>query len=201
MPTQTFSNLSEQKQKKIFEAAVLEFSSRRFSEASINQIIKTAGISRGSFYQYFKDKEDLYLYMIRQIGKEKLQLLSDTETLEPDAGFFRAYLHMFRAVLEWAKKKPEYNRIGLLMELDNSQFIAKLREMGAEGFSMLKDMLELDKRRGLIKPDVDSALVVEMLYVLNLYLLRDDYRAGEEDKMLERFTAMLEIIKGGIARV
>lgn len=42
MPKETFNNLSGNKKRKIFEAAVHEFSTRRFSEASINQIVKTA---------------------------------------------------------------------------------------------------------------------------------------------------------------
>jgi TetR/AcrR family transcriptional regulator len=62
MPKDTFFNLDEAKRNRIFEAAVDEFSQRRFSEASINQVVKNAGISRGSFYQYFQNKEDLYLY-------------------------------------------------------------------------------------------------------------------------------------------
>jgi AcrR family transcriptional regulator len=71
MPKDTFNNINEEKKRKIFDAAVLEFSTRRFSEASINQIVKTAGIPRGSFYQYFNYKEDIFLYMYEEIAREK----------------------------------------------------------------------------------------------------------------------------------
>ncbi len=50
MPKDTFLNLIEEKKKRIFDAAVREFSTRCFSEASINQIVKNAGIPEGSFY-------------------------------------------------------------------------------------------------------------------------------------------------------
>ena len=50
MPSATFANLPAQKQERLLEAATREFSRRPFSEASINQIIKDAGIPRGSFY-------------------------------------------------------------------------------------------------------------------------------------------------------
>ena len=53
-------NLPAEKQEKLLEAATREFSHRPFNEASINQIIKEAGIPRGSFYMYFQDKEDLF---------------------------------------------------------------------------------------------------------------------------------------------
>ena len=65
MPKETFYNLSEEKRQRIFQAAVSEFASHKFSEASLNRIVKAAKIPWGSFYQYFEDKEDLYLYVIK----------------------------------------------------------------------------------------------------------------------------------------
>lgn len=61
MPSVTFANLDIEKKKKVFKCSVDEFSEKTFTNSSINKIIKKAGIPRGSFYQYFKDKEDLYL--------------------------------------------------------------------------------------------------------------------------------------------
>ena len=49
----------------ILEAAANEFARVPYSAASINQIIKEAEISRGSFYTYFEDKDDLMRYMLR----------------------------------------------------------------------------------------------------------------------------------------
>lgn len=65
MPTQRFLKLKEEKKQVILEAAVHEFSRVPYSSASINQIIKEADISRGSFYTYFEDKDDLMRYMLR----------------------------------------------------------------------------------------------------------------------------------------
>src|SRR5690554_6562514 len=95
MPTKTFFNLSEPKRKRIFSAAVEEFASRRFSEASINQIVKEAGISRGSFYQYFTGKEDLYLYVLTEIGKEKISAAVPHQVSDNE-DFFTAYLAMIQ---------------------------------------------------------------------------------------------------------
>lgn len=64
MPKKTFYNLSEEKKKKITDAACREFLRVPYEEVSINQIIKQAEISRGSFYQYFDDKDDLFDYIV-----------------------------------------------------------------------------------------------------------------------------------------
>lgn len=63
MPSQTFFNLPEEKRKRLLKAARKEFSRTTFDSASINRIIQDAEISRGSFYMYFEDKEDLFLYL------------------------------------------------------------------------------------------------------------------------------------------
>lgn len=64
MPTQRFLQLPQEKQRRIFDATVAELSRVPLDEASINKIVQAAGIPRGSFYQYFSDKEDLLGYIL-----------------------------------------------------------------------------------------------------------------------------------------
>jgi len=70
MPMQTFFNLPEDKKRTILKAARQEFSRVPLEQASIAHIIKTANIPRGSFYQYFQNKEDLYKFMMSNIGNK-----------------------------------------------------------------------------------------------------------------------------------
>ncbi|KGM46298.1 TetR family transcriptional regulator, partial [Neobacillus niacini] len=77
MPKQTFFHLSKDKQDTLIEAAKKEFSRVPLHEASIANIIKSAGIPRGSFYQYFEDKEDLFYYLLNQLSvKNHLRFIS-----------------------------------------------------------------------------------------------------------------------------
>ena len=72
MPKQTFFNLKEDKKEKIEKALIKEFSRNSFEKASISNIILDANIPRGSFYQYFEDKEDAIYYIIdKYLEKEK----------------------------------------------------------------------------------------------------------------------------------
>ncbi len=64
MPKDTFFRLPEEKKQRIIDAASLEFRRVPYGETSINRIIKAADIPRGSFYQYFEDKQDLFLYLL-----------------------------------------------------------------------------------------------------------------------------------------
>ena len=71
MPKSTFFNLPENKKAVLLEAAKEEFSRVPLNEASIANIVKAAGIPRGSFYQYFEDKEDVFYYLLKKHAEEK----------------------------------------------------------------------------------------------------------------------------------
>ncbi len=64
MPTQTFFNLPEVKRVRLMSAARAELARVPFAEASINRIVRSAEISRGSFYQYFASKQDMLDYLL-----------------------------------------------------------------------------------------------------------------------------------------
>ncbi|AEG60308.1 TetR/AcrR family transcriptional regulator [Desulforamulus ruminis] len=194
MPKDTFYNLSDEKKKRIFDAAVQEFSTRPFSEASLNKIVKSAKIPWGSFYQYFNDKEDLYLYMLEKIGKEKHKIAPYTKNLDSDMDVFETIIQRTKESLELGRIKPEYTKIGMLMEIDNNEFITKLRAVSAEKYMK---MIERDKERGLIKPEVDSELVINMIFTFSL---NEYYRNGlDEERYLKKLIDAIKIIKEGIA--
>lgn len=71
MPKITFFNLPDDKKETLIQAAKIEFSRVPLFEASISNIIKSAGIPRGSFYQYFEDKEDMFFFLLSEFAKEK----------------------------------------------------------------------------------------------------------------------------------
>lgn len=69
MPKQTFIKLPIDKKETLIHAAKKEFSRVPLFEASIANIVKEAGIPRGSFYQYFEDKEDLYYFLLDEYSQ------------------------------------------------------------------------------------------------------------------------------------
>lgn len=90
MPSQTFFNLSEEKKKRLIAGAMKEFSSKSLNDASISNIVKNSKISRGSFYQYFEDKKDLYFYLIGKFRYNYRQLMFKSFQ-EEEGDFFKGY--------------------------------------------------------------------------------------------------------------
>ena len=200
MPTQTYHNLPPEKRERIFGAAVEEFSNHSFSQASINRVVKAAGIPRGSFYQYFTDKEDLYLLVMERIGEEKLTMFShlrgrETEGEKP---FIVSQCEAMPAIFEWAARCPEYNRIALLMIEDGSEFIHSMVERMDAQKDQLRALLEQDSERGFLREGIDLDTVIELYMMIAVELLRTCY--GGEDgtrRCIEKARKMLDIIARG----
>jgi len=112
MPKSTFDNLPESKKQAIIIAARQEFAAVPFAEASINRIIKSANISRGSFYQYFENKVDLVCHLLSRfyqrfhtLAKDQLRIatllslhafLFEASHLPDNQAFFANMLAHFR---------------------------------------------------------------------------------------------------------
>jgi AcrR family transcriptional regulator len=194
MPNKTFFNLSDEKRRRIVDAALQEFAAHSFNEASINRIIKHADIPKGSFYQYFKNKEDLYLYFLDEVSKEFTDPLLHEKEMYPDATFFEVIQHANREVLKLKNIKPEYIEARMRMELDNNEFIRNIRKKSTEKYIKL---IERDKARGIIKPDANAEIIVDMIASFSL---NERYRnkSGVEE-YLRKLDIVLNIIKEGVA--
>ncbi len=197
MPTSTFYNLEEEKRKQIFEACVEEFAEHTFSEASINQIIKSAGISRGSFYQYFADKEDCYMYLLGEIAKEKMALFKDIVEKDPQDTVFDEYENMLDQAIRWIDVKPQYYQIGIRMDMDDSEFIQRLLKGNQAGLDYFASLIRRDQQRGIIRKDIDPAVLTDMLFSINRSALMSFFYNRDFQGMKKQLHQILDIIRKG----
>ena len=75
MPKETFHNLPEEKKKAITNAFLREFAVHQYDEASLSAVVKSLGIAKGSVYQYFDDKLDLFIYLIEECSAVKMKYI------------------------------------------------------------------------------------------------------------------------------
>jgi AcrR family transcriptional regulator len=99
MPKPTFFNLPKEKQDLLMNVAKKEFSRVPFYEASISNIIKEAGIPRGSYYQYFEDKEDVFFYLLDIFSQHSYELFISF-LKRNDGDLFKSFIDWFKHVLK-----------------------------------------------------------------------------------------------------
>ncbi len=78
MPSSRFFKLPDEKRSKILSAVHSELAEFPVDELSINRIIHSADISRGSFYQYFEDKDDLLEYVFSDFRQVMTKEIKDS---------------------------------------------------------------------------------------------------------------------------
>lgn len=176
MPNATFFNLPAEKRQQITDIAIAEFAEHPYRSASISRIVAQAGIAKGSFYQYFEGKEDLYAYLLGLLAEKKSEFFSLDRPDPQHVGIF-AYLRWIAEIgaqFEWAY--PELCRIGYrafsLGEYP-AAFTERTNQMAAAFYTQL---IELGKRQGDIAPSVDTELAAflfnTILSNLPAYLLQ-----------------------------
>ncbi len=60
----------------LYDAAVDEFSQKSFAEASLNDLLRKAQMSKGSLYHHFGDKFGLYLAVMDILAKKKIEFFT-----------------------------------------------------------------------------------------------------------------------------
>lgn len=196
MPKETFHSLKDEKKQRVVDAALEEFSVKTFSQASLNKIIKNAGIPKGSFYQYFENKEELYTYLLETTSKASKEMFAKVQEMNPTADTFEIILRTTEQSFRQTNIDSRYTRIALLTILDDSDFIVDIRKKGASQRRTI-DMLERDKECGKIKPDVDSELVANMI---SAFSLRELFRCGSDiEKYLKNIGEAINIIREGVS--
>lgn len=111
MPNQTFFNLPDKKRQTITDFAIAEFANNDYQNASITKIVKQAKIAKGSFYQYFEDKKELYLYLVDLASKEKLAFMQQAKPPEANMGFFPYLRCLFDVGTQFDLTHPQLSQI------------------------------------------------------------------------------------------
>ena len=84
MPTVTWARLDPVRRAAVVDAAEAEFGAHGFSRGSLNVIARRAGVAKGSLFQYFADKRDLYAF-IADVGSQRVRSYMEARILELDA--------------------------------------------------------------------------------------------------------------------
>ncbi len=175
MPNPTFFNLPAEKREQITAIAITEFAEHAYRSVSISRIVAQAGIAKGSFYQYFADKEDLYGYLLDLLVEKKSEFFSLDSPDPQHVGIF-AYLRWIAEVgTQFEHAYPELSRVGY-RAFYLGEYPAAFTERANQTAGLFYEQLvELGKRQGDIAPEIDSELAAfvfdSILSNLSAYLL------------------------------
>jgi AcrR family transcriptional regulator len=169
---ETWWNLSPAKRERVLEAALREFGQRGFSAGSLNAVAREAGIAKGSIFQYFEDKLDLYTTICEQIGQEARDATLDGIEPEADRPFFDVVRDLVANWLTYFRANPLVRDIGLAVkhEMDPSARAAVWSTINSRYVDSLGPLAKRAASRGELRTDADPDQLVTMLILLLRYL-------------------------------
>jgi AcrR family transcriptional regulator len=209
MPKPTFLRLSDEKKQRFIEAAWKEFAAYHYEKASLSRLVENLGIAKGSIYQYFAHKKDLYFYLIEYANQQKQQFLKEkTQTSSED--FFEWFKEMYQVGLRFDAENPVISQF--LYNVSQERYSDDLGNlhhlMLRQSTAYFKKLIQNEQQKGNIRTDIEADLLSFWVSQWS-NSLRDfiaiKYPEASPEMLSEKWTALtedlLEIIKHGMSSI
>lgn len=192
----TFLRLPEEKRTRFLDAAWEEFTRVGFAEASINQIVHRAGIPRGSFYQYFTDKQDLFNYLMGEVREHFVEMYCRIAE-QAKGDIFQTQLLCFdHFVRREREADPLFERCLRVMRL-NPGIHMQLMVEGRPGCRMLDVLYNKTVREVIRNRSYDQQVLALALLSLAAAMMDSLVCPDETARLRQELEARLEVIKYG----
>lgn len=203
MPKQTFYNLPVEKKEVLVEAGEKEFSRVPLFEASIANIVKEAGIPRGSFYQYFNDKEDLYFYILKQYAAEKrLRLIALLKKHEGDV--FEAVTELCLVILNTMNDEASqgyFQNVFLNLDFETERaFLSNINHsIISEQYVEIRKLIDTERLN--IENDKELFHIVQILLSIMIQNIVRKFAVDlSREEVIRNFASQIQLLKKGFKR-
>ena len=205
MPTNTFFNLTKEKKERVINAALDEFADKGYTNASITNIVNMAEIAKGSFYQYFEGKEDLYKYILKKaVDKEFKYIEKELESFEGE-DFFDYWRRLNIAGIKYTQENKKLAKIAADIANEKNKkiyqsIIEKYKDFDEKVFErLLKDAVE----NGEVRKDINIEYTAHLLYKASFFIT-DYFYENPDLNQLDEFVPLIDnvinIIEHGIKK-
>ncbi|TLF60393.1 TetR/AcrR family transcriptional regulator [Nocardia cyriacigeorgica] len=168
MPTGTWQRLPEGRRAAVVAAAEAEFAARGFSGGSLNTIAREAGVAKGSLFQYFTDKADMYVHLARLSSHRiRTAMESAASELDWDADFFAALRTLTAAWVRYFYDHPLERAMTAAANLEHDPVArTAVREVVNDDYlAVLRPLIERAVDTGQLSRETDTDALLSLLLV------------------------------------
>ena len=206
MPTPRYENLPQEKKERLISAALNEFRQYPYHESSINRIIHSCGISRGSFYTYFSNKTDL-IFAIMQDFFTQLGVKIEHTLKQSKGDIFSAFIVVYDFVQEYSSLYQLTDVVRNLLLGLNADDRANLNTMARTGTNLItqsRDLVNFSNLRisGRENNEEFEDLIILLFSVTKFSCLESLVFSNQTEKAYyrERFLQRLNYLKYGLVK-
>jgi len=169
MPKETFIKLKEEKKKQITDAFLREFAVKTYDEASISMVVKQLGIAKGSIYQYFNDKLDLFMYLVGESVAVKSRYTASLKR-EDYSDFWTYFSDLYVYGFQFDDENPLQSHFlhNLTQNLNSPSIKHLYNELLSQVVTGFEKMAEYEVQKGLFRSDIPVKTQGFFLYKLGI---------------------------------
>jgi AcrR family transcriptional regulator len=200
--TDTRRRRKAERPQEILEAAFVEFSRSGYAMTTLDQIAEGAGVTKGTIYVYFENKEHLFISMVREVTKAALDTVHEMlETHEgTTADLLRAQFSFIYQHIVEDRRRREVLRM-LIAEAPRFPELADRYHQ--EILRPCLDMLRQAIRRGMDRGEFRNSAIVDLpqiviapIALVDLWMMMFDDRQPLDMKAY--FNAHLDLVLNGL---
>ena len=171
MPKATFSTLPEEKRERILRVAANLFAERGFHRTDMEAVAHRAGVAKGSLYNYFRNKDELFLYLCRN-GIERFRQAVWAD-IPPHSNIYRQVEHIFRRQVPLILDHPQNFQIYLNLSSSGMKRFANRYSREGEEFAAkrLKTLLKEGITQGIVREDLDIPFTAFLINSLSIMFM------------------------------
>ncbi|MEU8935100.1 TetR/AcrR family transcriptional regulator [Streptomyces sp. NPDC048409] len=169
MPTPTWTRLSPARRERVLVAAMDEFGTHGYSTGSLNVIAREAGVAKGSLFQYFSGKLDLFTYVAEQTSlRVYTHMRPWLEGYDGTGDFCTHLVDALEAWLDYFARRPLERGVAAAtnMEMDPAVRDAVRVPVNAVYLAGLRPLLDRAVAVGDLRQDADLDALLAILLVL-----------------------------------
>jgi AcrR family transcriptional regulator len=200
--TETRRRRKAERPQEILEAAFVEFSRNGYAMTTLDRVAEHAGVTKGTIYVYFENKEHLFISMVREVTKAALDTVHEMlETHEgTTADLLRAQFSFIYQHIVEDRRRREVLRM-LIAEAPRFPELADRYHQ--EILRPCLDMLRQAIRRGMDRGEFRNSAIVDLpqiviapIALVDIWMMMFDDRQPLDMKAY--FNAHLDLVLNGL---
>jgi AcrR family transcriptional regulator len=186
----------------ILEAAFVEFSRNGYAATTLDQIAERAGVTKGTIYVYFENKEHLFISMVRELVKATFDTVQDMFARH-DGSTADLLRESFRYIYQHIVEDRRRREVARMLIAEAPRFPAladRYRdEIHAPCLALLDAVIQRGIDRGEIRPSAVTAcpqVIIAPIAQVDLWIMMYEDRQPLDLKAY--FDAHVELVLKGL---
>ncbi|GAB5478411.1 MAG: efflux system transcriptional repressor NalD [Marinobacter nauticus] len=188
---------AEATRESLLDAAESMFMEKGVARASLEEIARTAGVTRGAVYWHFRNKQDILDAMLERVRAPLGEMLDEAAISQDSLTNLK---HLCVIALSKLAEDEQYFRVYYILfhRNESDQALNKHRELAEEGIAFVTDIFRSPENAKKLRPGLSPELAGYLVHTQMLGLFFDWLAKSERLPLAEVAPILVETVFSGL---